>query len=127
MKRYTAAWLDKDSEKMLSLFGITKKVHLTTFFDAGSKLHTIDKYNWSGIKTATITKVSLWPVGDTHYLVAEVNAPWSLEINTHYLAQGGIEDLTHRPHITLMKNPGKDDLEHLQLLVSVKLVFNSHL
>lgn len=124
---YVAAWPDEASEAMLLAYGISRRVHMTTFVDCYGQLSSLTPYPWTGTKEARIEKVVEWPVGTELYLIAEMaDCAWSQEINGHYLAQGPRENQPHRAHITLAKRIKAGTAAAFQTLVGQVLRFDRH-
>ena len=125
---YCAAWLCKKSQDDLKAAGVEKTPHMTTFFDGYGQFTEMTKHpEIKGDRSATIKAVVEWPVGDKTYLIAELGeCEWSDVINKSYLSQGLIQDLPHKPHITLKKNIEKGESSQFQNIVGLVLVFDRH-
>lgn len=125
---YVAAWPCADSEAMLAAAGVTKRVHLTTFFDGFGQLPGLTPFPWDGPRTARIQDVVVWPVGKARYVIAELtDCGWSQAINDHYHAQGAREDLPHKAHITLSKHATDELVAALrEQLVGQVIRFDRH-
>lgn len=123
---YVAAWLSEASAQRLRDAGVAKTVHLTTFFDGYQQLENLVPYEWAGTKRACVRAVVEWPVGDTLYLIAELECDWSANINAHYTGQGARQDLPHKAHLTLEKGVQAGRAKAFQGLVGVELLFDRH-
>lgn len=124
MNNFVAAWPSKASQDLLNLLGVTKQVHLTTFFDRSGQLEQVAPFPWAGPQAAIISRVVEWRPG---LVVAEMtHCPWSFAANAHYLAQGLRADLPHKAHVTLAKRAAPGTAATLQHLVGVVLIFDRH-
>lgn len=126
---YVAAWPDAATTAMLSKAGITKAVHLTTFFDGYGQLPHMPAYKWEGVKQATIVAIEEWRARGKLRLLVAVVAPdhdWSKEINRHYRGYNAREDLPHVPHVTLMRDVPIGTAKGYQFLVGRMLTFDRH-
>jgi len=124
MNNFVAAWPSKASQDTLNLLGVTKQVHLTTFFDRSGRLEQVAPYAWAGPQTATIARVVEWRPG---LVVAEMaDCAWSQEANDHYTRQVLHADLPHKAHVTLAKRVAPGTAATLQHLVGVVLTFDRH-
>lgn len=124
MNTFVAAWPSKASQDTLNLLGVTKQVHLTTFFDRSGRLEQVAPFPWTGYQTGMVMRVVEWRPG---LVVAEMaGCTWSREVNAHYLAQGLRADMPHKAHVTLAKRAAPGTAATLQHLVGVVLVFDRH-
>lgn len=124
MNNFVAAWPSKASQDTLNLLGVTKQVHLTTFFDRSGRLEQVVPFPWRGEQVGRIDRVVEWRPG---LVVAEMTGcTWSHEANAHYLAQGLRADMPHKAHVTLAKRVAPGTAATLQHLVGVVLVFDRH-
>ena len=126
---YVAAWPDAATTAMLSKAGITKAVHMTTFFDGYGQLPHMPPYKWEGVKQATIVAVEEWRGNGKTKLLVAVVAPegnWSHEINRHYRSYKAREDLSHVPHVTLNRAVPKGTAKDFQWLVGRVMTFDRH-
>jgi hypothetical protein len=120
--------LSQGSNNLFKEHGVDKeKLHMTTCFDTSATIapaNNIDIVH----KTAVITKITEWNTPSGPYVVAELaDCGWSLVLNSHFRALGAVEDLPHKPHITLMKSSEPELVAYLQSLVGQTLVFDSHM
>lgn len=126
-RSYLAAWPDRETEERLQAAGIQRRVHLTTFFDGFNQLPSLTPYPWPGPQTAVIDKIVEWGSGASILVVAEMkDCPWSQAIYEHFRAQGGRQELPHRPHVTLEKRAQAGAATRLQHLVGIILRFDRH-
>lgn len=124
---YVAAWPNAASEVMLAEHGVTRRVHLTTFFDGFGQMSSVTPFPWDGPKTARIAAVVEWDRPGCRFLIAELeDCSWSQAINDHYHAQGVREDLPHCAHVTLDKRVSPGTAEKFQSLVGKVITFDRH-
>lgn len=125
---YAAAYLAHGSNKLFEDLGVEKgKLHMTTCFDSSATISPAKNIDLV-YKTAVISAIKEWETPSGPYVVAELDdCGWSLVLNDHFRALGAVEDLPHKPHITLMKSSSPELVEQLQLLVGQTLVFDSHM
>lgn len=123
MASYIAAYLDGVSNKVMKPFVSKETLHMTIFFDRSDAILGL-KFPEFSTNMARIAKIAEWPVGDSIYIVAELdNSDWSFAINDFVKSYGIKEDLPHKPHITLKKNALKGDSADFLPLVGEWLTF----
>lgn len=124
---YSAAYLAHGSNKLFEDLGVEKgKLHMTTCFDTTAKMNPSDNIDIV-YKSALISAITEWTTPSGVYVVAELDdCLWSSILNQHYISLGAVEDLPHKPHITLMKSSSPELVEKLQSLVGTKVYFDSH-
>lgn len=126
MKAYSAAQVSQNSLDMLAHFIKKDELHITTFFDPTGKIVEMNTPEFTTQK-ATVTKISEWTVGNSLYIVAEFeNCQWSKDINKYYKSQGLVEDLEHKPHITLAKDASIGDSLKYSFMIGMEFEFNEH-
>ncbi len=126
MKAYSAAQVSQKSLAMLAHFMQPDELHITTFFDPTGKIVEMKTPEFTTQK-ATVTKISEWQVGNSIYIVAEFeNCKWSKDINQYYKSQGLVEDLEHKPHMTLSKDATPGDSLKYSFMIGMEFEFNEH-
>lgn len=127
MSAYSAAYIDKETEKLFNSFGIYKKrPHLTTCFDSSSKIMNVHSVGFSKSE-AIIGDIVEWDVCGLKYLVAEIiDCEWAFVINKHFKEYGAIENLEFKPHITLIKNCEPGSFQDFKDLIGNKITFDLH-
>lgn len=124
---YSAAYLSHGSNELFKALGVDKeKLHMTTCFDTTAQMKPSSNIDIV-YKSALISAITEWTTPSGVYVVAELDdCLWSTILNQHYLSLGAIEDLPHKPHITLMKASSPELVEKLQSLVGQTVFFDSH-
>lgn len=124
---YSAAYLSQGSNKLFEDLGVEKgKLHMTTCFDTTAQMKPSDNIDIV-YKSALIAAITEWNTPSGVYVVAELDdCLWSSILNQHYISLGAVEDLPHKPHITLMKSSSPELVEKLQSLVGETVYFDSH-
>lgn len=126
-RSYLAAWPDRETEDRLKAAGLTRRVHLTTFFDGRNQLHQLTPYPWQGPQTAIVDEVVEWGSGSHSLLIAVMrDCSWSKAISDHFAAQGSVQDKPHRAHVTLDKRVPAGTAAKFQNLVGMLMRFDRH-
>ena len=102
------------------------RFHLTTFFDSQGTLSNARPYPWVGEQKAFITDIDCWDTPNGLYIIANLEAPWSHDINAFYQQQGFVDAHPHNPHLTLVKQATSPDLVPYRHLIGRVIVFNDH-
>lgn len=123
---YAAAYLSENSQKKFKNLGIDKTLHITTCFDNSATISENDNISVKDMK-ATIKEIKEWNTPNGVYLVAELSdCDWSKKVNEHFTKLGAVEDLPHKPHMTLLKEGSKTLMESLQVLIGEEIEFDKH-
>lgn len=125
---YAAAYLNDESRAMLLSLGLAaQRFHVTTCFDSSGRLDPSALPQSFAPQTAMVSSVAEWDAPNGRYVVAELSdCAWTAEANASLLALGVVEDLPHRPHLTLISHCQRGDALKLQSLVGATLVFDRH-
>lgn len=124
---YVAAWPDHYSRTLLSVAGVTKRVHLTTCFDKSGRLAEVDPALSTFAAQARVMALEEWTTGKGRLVVALLDeCPWAYQINAFYRAAGLGDKRAYRPHLTLAKNVQPGSAKQFQFLVGYHLKFDRH-
>jgi hypothetical protein len=121
---WVAAWPSTASAAALQAAGVSKPVHLTTYFNQAATFEF--SVPWQPAKSAVIRAISAWEIAGRTYLVAELDCPWSADINRALSGLHGQESIPHNPHLTLEKNSLHGAASKYQQLVGMRIEFDRH-